>query len=169
MYGFDKRCNADQKLMEHMPVCFENGGQKVDLPSEEEKFIQFRDIEKQMELPFVIYADFESILPEIEDDSTTNTKKINKHEACGFTFTTISPFYDPKTVSYRGPDAGEKFLHKIVKEETRVMQLIKDANIDIIMIPKLEENFQNATVCHICEEAFCEQDLEWILEGQIFR
>ena len=59
-----------------MPVCFENGAQKVDLPSEEEKFIQFRDIEKQMELPFVIYADFESILPEIEDDSTTNTKKL---------------------------------------------------------------------------------------------
>ena len=72
-------------------------------------------------------------------------------------------------MSYRRTDAGEKFLQKIVKEETRVMQLIEDANVEIIMTPKLEENFQNATVCHICEEAFCEQDLEYIEEGQIFK
>ena len=112
MYGFDKRYNADEKLMEHMPVCFENGAKKEELSSKEEKIIQFRDIEKQMELPFVIYADFEPIFPKSEDDSATNTRKINKHEACIFTFTTISPFYEPNTVSYRGSDAGEKSCKK---------------------------------------------------------
>ena len=37
------------------------------------------------------------------------------------------------------------------------------------MTPELEKDFQNATKCHICEESFCEQDLEWVEKGQIFK
>ena len=29
-------------LREHMPVCFKNGGQRVDLPAEDENIIQFK-------------------------------------------------------------------------------------------------------------------------------
>ena len=31
------------------------------------------------------------------------------HEACGFTFTTVSDFFEARTVTYRGSDAGKVF------------------------------------------------------------
>ena len=160
---------ADEKFKDHMPECYKNGAQKIEFPKEEDKMIQFKDIEKQMELPFVIYADFECIITQTEDDSTTNTKKVSKHEASGYTFTTKSPFYESKTVSYRGPDAGGKFLRDILKEEKRVMQLINDANKEIIMTPADERQFQSASECHICEEPFTNKDTEWVEEGGYFR
>ena len=69
-------------------------------------------------------------------------------------------------MSYRGPDAGEEILDKILMKETLVMQHIKDASKEIIMTPKLKEN---ATLYHICEESCCEQDLQWVEEGQNFK
>ena len=40
-------------------------------------------------------------------------QKNNVHEACGFTFTTVSDFFEAHTITYRGSDAGKVFLERI--------------------------------------------------------
>ena len=114
MYGFDKRCNAEEKLKEHIPYCSTNGPQRTSFPKE--KLVKFKDTEKQMKLPFCIYADFETHNVKISkckpNPKEPNTTDQTHHEVSGFTFHTVSDFYESKTVSYTGPDSGKVFVKK---------------------------------------------------------
>ena len=56
-----------------MPNCYEGAPQRIIYPND--VIIQFKDIEKQLKLPFVIYADFECILKKIEEADGNTTKK----------------------------------------------------------------------------------------------
>ena len=78
----------------------------------------FADTEKQLRLPFVIYADFESILPKIQgcegnpSKVTTNTTKDTRHLPCSFGAYIISsdPQFYKEQFIYVGEDAASKFI-----------------------------------------------------------
>ena len=56
------RLRAESQLLEdHKPLCSQHGPQRVELPNEDNMFLQFKDFQKQLRVPFVIYADFESL------------------------------------------------------------------------------------------------------------
>ena len=46
-------------LNTHIEDCIKFGIQKITLPKEEEKFVSFKSIEKQLPVPVIVYADFE--------------------------------------------------------------------------------------------------------------
>ena len=49
-------------LNQHIPICFEiNGTQAIRMPTEKNKWLSFENYPKQLNAPFVIYADFESL------------------------------------------------------------------------------------------------------------
>ena len=83
--------------------------------------IKFEGIKKMQKLPFVIYADFETINKKIEgsepNPDRAYTEKKTEHCISGFTFYSVSPYFKQKRETYRGPDAGEVFLKKILEEE----------------------------------------------------
>ena len=56
-------------LEEHEPYCSKNGAQKIRMPSNGNYVLYFKDVHKQLRVPFVIYADFESILVPCEQDN----------------------------------------------------------------------------------------------------
>merc|ERR1711936_437835 len=58
-HGFDKRTTNDEKMKEHTEDCFTYGAQKTKLPEEGKNIIEYKDISKQLKLPFCIYADTE--------------------------------------------------------------------------------------------------------------
>lgn len=53
------------------------------MPTEEDKWLKFTDISKQLKVPFVVYADFESILERHygcqPDPNKSSTIKLAKH------------------------------------------------------------------------------------------
>ena len=51
----------------HYESCSSNGHVKVNMPSEKEKRLKFRDGQYQFMLPFMLYADFESILKPVDE------------------------------------------------------------------------------------------------------
>lgn len=100
-----------QDLLEaHEPHCKHHGPQKIKLPNEDQATLTYKDVSKQLKVPFIIYADFESILVRCEtpplDADVSGTQKIQNHQPSGFCYTIVSTVEDfchpPCLVSWRG-------------------------------------------------------------------
>ena len=64
----------------HYKYCSSNGHAKVKMPSEKEKWLKFRNRQYQFKVPFMLYADFESILKPVDEwyREKINTMKVEK-------------------------------------------------------------------------------------------
>ena len=51
----------------HYEYCSSNGLVKVNMPTEEEKWLKFHDGQHQFMLPFILYEDFESIAKPVDE------------------------------------------------------------------------------------------------------
>ena len=51
----------------HYEYCSSNGHVKVKMPTEKEKWLKFHDGQYQFKVPFMLYADFESILKPVDE------------------------------------------------------------------------------------------------------
>ena len=71
LHGFTKRC----LLKRHVLYCQLHGAQRTKMPADDDKWLSYTDVSKQ-QVPFVVYADFESIL-EIQYGCQPDPKKIN--------------------------------------------------------------------------------------------
>ena len=143
-------------LLEHEPLCVRMGPPKIRMPSEGNDIMYFKNVEKQLRLPFIVYGDFETILvpqdEENNDRSASSTEKTHEHQASGFSYILVSEVEDYNTppVVYRGENAIDKFLECLLEEEKRIKTILK--HVVPMQLSELEEvNFQNATHCHICE------------------
>jgi hypothetical protein len=59
---------------------------RIEMPSEKNKFMEFKSLHKKLPVPFVIYADFEALTRKVEgpalDPSQSNTQTTQIHEPC---------------------------------------------------------------------------------------
>lgn len=120
-----------------------------------------------MKVPFVIYADFESIISSIaqpsnvnEHDDASQTKNVQKHIPCSFAYHVVcdSDKSRNKTVLYRGEDCAKVFIESI-RNEARIIYDIYQNVIPLITPTKNElTNFKKTNCCHICEITFGEDD-----------
>ena len=62
LHGFIK----ERLLEEYIPFCQTHSPQKIELPNDNDKWLYHKDIREQLKVPYVIYADFESLLIPIE-------------------------------------------------------------------------------------------------------
>ena len=114
-----------------------------------------------MPVPFVIYADFESLTTKIEgpelDPSKSNTQNTQHHETCGYSFIVVR--CDGRTnppMRYRGPNAADHFLRTVQGEESKIKEVLSKPR-SLKMTPEDWEAFKTATSCHVCEKPL-EQD-----------
>ena len=144
-------------LTEHKPYCQPHGPQKIKMPTEENKYLKFTDYHHQLKSPFVIYADFESILNKVSscepDTDKSHTTPTEVHTPCGFCYRVVctNERYSKPAVVYRGGDVAEKFLKALRREEYNIMQILRKVE-PMKLSPQDEQDFQNATTCHICEK-----------------
>ncbi|XP_072389467.1 uncharacterized protein [Diabrotica undecimpunctata] len=86
---------------------------------QKENILQFSNFQKQMQVPFVIYADFESILQPIQyatpSDNSPFTVKTYQHTPYSFGFYVKCYFDDSlsQLIIYRGDNVVEKFIQKL--------------------------------------------------------
>ena len=68
------------------------GIQKITLPEEEGKFVSFKSIEKQLPVPVIIYADFESFTTKIQKckNPSSSTDPYELHVPSGYSFYIVS-------------------------------------------------------------------------------
>ena len=101
-------------LKEHEPQCGKHGPQKIKMPSGDHDIMYFKDVLKQLKVPFVINADFESILVPCEQQNfnekskkKSSTAKTHEYQASGFCYIEVSEVevYNTPPVVYRGENA----------------------------------------------------------------
>ena len=145
---------TENALKEHEKHCTNEDCVHLKMPAPGST-ISFKHFEKGQRVPFMVYADFESLLKPISrcesNPEISSTTKYQKHEPISFSYY-IKCFednvYDLEPRTYTGEDAIEKFIEWLEKD-------IKDIrNIrtkKMIFGEKEAIDFNNATKCWICQ------------------
>ncbi|XP_072389463.1 uncharacterized protein [Diabrotica undecimpunctata] len=128
---------------------------------QKENILQFSNFQKQMQVPFVIYADFESILQPIQyatpSDNSSFTVKTYQHTPYSFGFYVKCYFDDSlsQLIIYRGDNVVEKFIQKLEEKVYTIyhkyLKHIKPMNK---LTPEEELQFFTSKCCHICDKPF---------------
>ncbi|MCG7877069.1 MAG: DNA polymerase [Candidatus Thiodiazotropha endolucinida] len=157
---------SEKGLHNHKPYCSIHGPQKVELPtSGQNDMLEFSDYEKQLKIPFVIYADFECLSVKVQSSSvnpqqsSTSTSSLLQPISFGYKVVCQNPKYTKPTVIYRGIDASQKLIECLIDEKKQIDTILE--NIEPLrMDEKDEETFKNATHCCICHKAFGPNDVK---------
>jgi len=120
--------------------------------------VKFKNFGHKTKVPFVVYADFESLLKKIDQPQTREQPKgaTEKHEPFSRAFYVQCSFdsNQSKFKTYRGPDPGIWLAEELKKLGSTVEYLYND-KIDMPPLsPEEEEKFKSAPLCHICEKPF---------------
>lgn len=148
---------SEEKLIRHDEYCSQKNKCKISFPKQ--PYVNFNNYKSKQILPFVLYADFESMLvPYNDTKNLSQTKKYQSHipYSAGYYFkcsydNNLS-FYN----SYRGNDCMDWFA----KQLEVMAKFIESKNkniVPMIVDPKLISN--NTGFCHICEKPFGGNDV----------
>lgn len=128
------------------------------LPEPNDKFIQFKNVQNKFKLPFVMYADFESLLVPVQGCEPCETKSFtsNTHFHVPYSFGLyIKCSYDDnlsKFHSYRGDDCVSKFSILLTNETTRLYRDYLKENIKMKPLTREQEReFRLTKKCSICD------------------
>ena len=157
LHGFIRQDLLDA----HRQYCNQFTFQKVKYPEEGKNNVEFRNFHKQIRVPFVIYADFETINKKMELEHMnegSSTTHLVEFEACGYSYQVVctNDKYTKPPVVYRGKNAVDGFLEDLLKEETYIRNILSEIE-PLIMSEKAESEFQSATNCYICGRQFNEK------------
>ncbi|XP_041351368.1 uncharacterized protein LOC121370296 [Gigantopelta aegis] len=152
LQGFTKQRILD----DHLVYCQTHGPQKVDMPKDEDKWLYYKNVRKQLKVPYIVYADFECLQVPIsrceKSPESSSTEKMTKHVPSGFAYKVVglSPEHCKPLVTYRGLDATDKFVECMVKEQEDIEEKFKQCEL-MVMTGRDWQSFKTATQCHICK------------------
>ena len=117
-------------LAKHKPNCrgINQAAAAIEMPKPGEK-ISYRNHQKQLKAPYIIYADFESLIPKIEgqalDPTKSPTQQTARHEACGYSSMVVRSHGQTQPPQlYRGPDAAKHFLNALQAKEGKIKAVL---------------------------------------------
>ena len=124
--------------------------------------VEYSDGQYQFKVPFMMYADFESILEPIQGASNnpnvSSTRGVNIHMPSGWCV--YSKFAYGKVTNpltqYRGSDCVEKFCEHIISEAKRLYNSFPEHPMEPLTKSQIKE-YKWATKCHICFKPFSEK------------
>ena len=139
---------------EHYEYCRSKDSVRVEMPTQN-PIVKYADGQYQFKVPFVIYADFESILVPISgannNPETSSTRGINVHQPSGWCM--YSKFAYGKVTNplkqHRGRDCVSKFCETIIAEAKRLYKSAPKKPMDKLT-KKQNNEFVTAKECHIC-------------------
>ena len=150
-------------LEKHLEYCSNNEAVRIEFPRHKDKegeeldcpvFLNFKNFNRSMRVPFVIYADFECFTEKIQtcfpNEGRSFTNQYQHHKPSGFCYL-IKCFDDelikPKLVQYTAESANEDISKKFIDSiEYEIRSIYKEFKFKkkIKMTRKDEIAFQNA-------------------------
>ena len=114
--------SSERVLTNHKENCIQvNGTQSIKMPDENNNILKFNGYNKQLPVPFVIYADFEAITEKIDscqrNDNKSYTEAYQNHRDCGYGYKVVCCYDDKYTKEeeiYRGEKAVYNFMEAML-------------------------------------------------------
>ena len=132
------------------------------MPEKDNKILKYNHGEKSMKLPFIICADFESLLEKINtchnNLEKSSTTKINKHTTSGYSLFTHCSFDTTKNKldCYRSKYCMKNFCLDL---REHVAKIINYGKKEMTPLTKKEDkNHNKEKACHICKKRFSTDD-----------
>ena len=145
--------NTEEIRDEHYGYCRNNEPVSIEMPTKN-PIVKFTNGQRQFKVPFVMYADFESILEPIQGASDnpnkSSTRGVNSHKPSGWCLHSKFTHGNVKnpTAQYRGTDCVERFCEHIILEAKRLCKSYPEVpNLPLTKKQKKEHN--KATKCHL--------------------
>ena len=133
---------------EHVVYCKDNESVRIEMPHKD-PIVQYSDGQFQFKVPFIMYADFESILEPIQGPGNnpriSSTRGVNIHTPSGWCVRSEFAYgkvKDPLKL-YRGKDCIRKFCEHIIGEARRLYNSFP-----------ISKEYKTASSCHICFAPF---------------
>ena len=152
--------NSSETLEKHKEYCYENKSVKITMPPPN-TYLRFNKFHHSEKTPFVIYADFESLIKPMDncnpDPNKSYTKKYQKHEPISFSYyilCSIDGVYKPVLRKYtqtkpEDANAMDVFI-KWLEEDVKAIANIEGK--EMIFTEEDIKHFNNASDCWICGE-----------------
>ena len=157
---FCKKCFSHFRtipvLESHMKNCQPYGQfhQVIKMPAKG-SVVHFENIQNMLSVPYVIYADFESILAPCEKSKGAHTRLIQKHlpRSVGVKIASLNPEEIFPYQTFFGPNAVKDFLDYLQNIELTLLYKL-DHPKPLVWNPELQQQFENETLCYLCKKNF---------------
>ena len=161
LQGFMQESSRDQ----HQVYCEDNESVRVEIPKQGST-IEFKDGQNQFRVPFIMYADFESILElmdpvELGSPSQPYTNEVNQHTPSGWCVYSKFAYGDVDNPlrTYRGKDYIETFCNYIKGEAQRLYHMFPELPMGPLT-KKQWKKYKRSIKCHICYKPFTQTNLK---------
>ena len=145
---------------DHVGYCKDNESVRTEMPHRK-PIVEYSDGQFQFKIPFIMYADFESILEPISGPGNnpriSTTRDINVHVPSGWCIHiefAYGEVKDPLKL-YRGKDCVRKFCNHVIGEACRLYQSFPEKPMEPLT-KKQWKDYKKASSCHICFKPFRE-------------
>ena len=140
LQGFAEQKSRD----EHYVYCRLNEAVRIEMPNKR-PIVKYSDGQYQFKVPFMMYADFESILEPIQgasnDPNISSTRGVNVHMLSGwrvYSKFSYGEVTNPLT-QYRGPDCVKKFCEHIISEVKRLYDSFPEKPMEPLTKSQIKE------------------------------
>ena len=141
--------------MNHKLYCNSKQITRPEFPTED--FIQFKEYEKMIRVPVVIYCDFESILKPVDicnqRNDISSTTITHVHEPMSFCM--FAKGYRQEPYLYRGPDSAAVFMKELEKIATEI-EAMPDKAMEISRAEM--DQHEQAAECYLCRNEFTQDN-----------
>ena len=159
---------SETTLEEHTTYCGVNECVRSQYPAKGKNILRFKNYERSVRHPFVIYADFECFTTPLDiaynSPETKYTTKYQKHEPSGFCYyvkCSEDNVYDKEPVMYTKENEHDDVPKKFVESlEDTLKEIVKLYDNPKKMVYGKEERraYGNATRCYVCRRSFVTQE-----------
>ena len=133
-----------------------NGCQAVNYESET---IKFTNYEKQVPIPFKVYADTQFVLKRTNSYKGEHKNIKNNHisrtfsNSIGAKLVCIDDRFTLPVITFKGKNCINKFIWWVINQNKRIKEIITNHfNKELIMTAQDEEIYNNSQICLICNE-----------------
>ena len=152
---------SEESLQKHVEYCSSHKAVGVKMPKKG-TILGFKDHCRKMRVPFVVYADFESFTKPIltcsPSDDKSYTQQYQKHTPCSYCYyikcfddKLFPPILRRYTITKKDVSVGGIFVRNLEADIKRIYEKFKWEKA-MWTTPEEEQEFEEATVCHICEK-----------------